>query len=92
MALLALDGYRRYEALAGLPHDGQLVDDPVSGVAAYHPDLGWLATHLAPGAPLELPPGLTARLVFFQDQAGGLSPIDRSLSVRVWYRPRKRLP
>jgi hypothetical protein len=92
LALVALDGYRRYLALTGLRQNGQLVDDPVGGLASYQPGSGWMASHLAVGAPLEILPGVPQRLIFFQDEVGGLAPIERRVSVRAWYRPRKRLP
>jgi hypothetical protein len=91
LALLALDGYRRYQGIACLPAGAQLVDDPLWGVAAYQPGSGWLATHLAFGAPLELTPGVGQRLTFFHDEDGGLAPIERSLSIRAWYRPSRRI-
>ena len=91
MGLLALDGFKRYQALASLPANAQLVDDPVGGVASYQTGSGWLATHIAIGAPIELRPGVAQRLTFFQDEAGGLAPIERGLSVRAWYRPRKKI-
>jgi hypothetical protein len=91
LALIALDGYRRYLALTGLPQNGQLVDDPVGGLASYQPGSGWLASHLAVGAPLALLPGVIQRLTFYQDEIGGLAPILRSLTIRAWYRPRRRI-
>jgi len=91
LALLALDGCRRYEALSILPPNGRLVDDPLGTVSSFQPGLGWLATHRAIGAPLALLTGRTQRVTFFQDVAGGLSPIDQGLSVRIWYRPVRRV-
>jgi hypothetical protein len=91
LALLALDGFRRYRAIACLPQNGQLVDDPTGGVASFQPGSGWLATHQAIGAPLVLIPGISQRLTFFQDEDGGLAPIERRLCVRAWYRPRRSM-
>ncbi|MGA9397057.1 MAG: hypothetical protein WBV22_02250 [Anaerolineaceae bacterium] len=92
LALLAVDGFRRYQAVVPLPVTGQLVDDPLGVVASYQSGSGWLATHLALGAPLELEPGVSQRLSFFHDEEGGLAPVERSLSVRAWFRPRRCLP
>ncbi len=87
LTMLALDGYRRYLALVPLSTGGQLVDDPLGTVAAIQAGSGWLASHLAFGASLELVPGVGQRLTFIHDQEGGAAPVECSLLVRAWYRP-----
>ncbi len=91
LALLPLEGWRRYEALAGLAWQETLVDDGGEGVCSALSAAGLRqVSHLAYGKGLKLTPGRRQRLYFLHDCGPG-APVERTLRVRVQYRPRRRL-
>jgi hypothetical protein len=74
----------------GLPYGWALVDDGIEGVM-YAKDANGkrLGSHAGYGSPMKLLPGRTQRLYFLHRQGAGCD-IAHRLSVKVWYRARRR--
>lgn len=92
LALLPLQGWRRYWSLSGLPYGARLVDDPLDGrCVGLHPQDGELAGHVAQGPGLEVQPGQAQRFsaLFATGSAAGMD-IAAQLKLKVSYRPRRR--
>lgn len=92
VALLPLQGWRRYASLAGLPYGARLIDDPLSGrCVVLHPQDGELAGHAAHGPGLEVQPGQAQRFsaLFATGSPAGMD-IAAQVRLKVSYRPRRR--
>jgi len=92
IALLPLQGWRRYASLAGLPYGARLIDDPLTGrCVVLHPQDGELAGHAAHGPGLELQPGQAQRFwsLFSTGSPAGMD-IAAQVRLKVSYRPRRR--
>lgn len=83
LQLCPLDGWRHYRAAAGVAPGETLVDDGFSGRVSTRASSGQALSHAVQGAPLLLPPGQAARLIFLH--TGG---VEDALMVRAFYRPR----
>lgn len=93
LALLPLQGWRRYWSLNGLPYGARLVDDPLDGrCVALHPQGGELAGHVAQGPGLEVQPGQAQRFsaLFATGSPAGMD-ISTQVKLKVSYRPRRRV-
>jgi hypothetical protein len=92
LALMPLQGWRRYASLAGLPYGARLIDDPQTGrCVVLHPQDGELAGHAAHGPGLELQPGQPQRFsaLFATGSPAGMD-IAAQVRLKVSYRPRRR--
>lgn len=75
----------------GVANNQRIVDDPVEGLAYAFDGSGQQIPVVSPKAqPIMLYPnsGQAQRIYFLHDQ-GAQAPISHSLSVRIWYRPRR---
>lgn len=94
LMLAPVDGYRIYRpplVVSGLAYNETLVDDP-SNPAPYIGQSGaFLRPWTALGEPLMLYPGQAHRLVSIHEAAQGQEARpDRKISLKMWYRPRRR--
>ncbi len=92
VALMPLQGWRRYASLAGLPYGARLIDDPLTGrCVVLHPQSGELAGHAAYGPGLEVQPGQAQRFwsLFSTGSPAGMD-IAAQVRLKVTYRPRRR--
>jgi len=92
VALMPLQGWRRYASLAGLPYGARLIDDPITGrCVVLHPQSGELAGHVVYGPGLEVQPGQAQRFwsLFSTGSPAGMD-IAAQVRLKVTYRPRRR--
>lgn len=91
--LTPVDGFRYlYPAGYGVQYNQRLVDDGIEGLLYMDSGNGTAryGYYIAQGAPIQLWPGRDQRLYFLQHAwTGNTAEIDRTLSVRVYYRPRR---
>ena len=89
LMILPLDGWRNFQSTGGLESGWRLVDEGEPGACYSVTATGErLITHADFGRPLSAIPGRPHRIYFLQE-CGGLAPIERTLTVRVFYRPRR---
>lgn len=86
------DGWRKLQPKGyGLGYEARLVDDMIAG--ALYTDSwatpGKVGNYIGYGAPIMLAPGRAQRLYFLWDTTVGGAGIDRTLSVKAFYRPRR---
>lgn len=87
-----LDGWRKLLPKGySLAYGALIVDDGISG---YLYTYGWSPAgktghYSSRGQPLLLRPQTAQRLYFLHDTDSGSAPIERTLQVRAWYRPRR---
>lgn len=90
--LLPTDSWRYYEPAGwGLNYNARLVDDGPRGILYtdnWSPT-GLIGHYTAYGAPLQIWPGRDHRVFFLWTNSYGLTEIDRTSTVRLYYRPRK---
>ena len=92
LQLCPVDGWRRLEPKGyGFAYTVRLVDDMIAD--HLYTD-GWTPAgktghYLAYGAPILLEPGRVQRLYFLHSTDTGTAPIDRTLSLKAFYRPRR---
>ena len=91
LQLLPLDAFTHYQGLVNLAQNDTLVDDAFEGL--FHGVQGGyeLSTHIPIQKGLFIQPEHHAKLVFFQSDDDDAAPIERTLSVRAYYRRRKRV-
>lgn len=89
--LSPLDGWRRYAPRGyGFAYLTTLIDDGMSGnLWTNWPGSGNIGHYVGYGEILKLQPGALQRLYFLVRTIVGNSPIDLTLSVRAYYRPRR---
>ena len=92
LLLLPQHGFVQYHALGGLACGSKLVEDQITGKS-----WSWLEgmefkSHSRAGTGLELLPTIQQHYWCFQTGSDGKATIDRTLSVRAWYRQQWRLP
>lgn len=81
-----------YRSVTGLEQGGLLIDDS-SRLACWSEAGDYeLISHQKIGFPLMVYPGSEQRFYLFQVDGSQMAPIDRQVSVRAWYRERRRLP
>lgn len=92
LQLSPLDGWRKLLPKGyNLAYGVLIVDD---GIGGYLYTYGWSPAgktghYSSRGQPLFLQPKMTQRLYFLHTTDSGSAPIERTLRVRVWYRPRR---
>ncbi len=91
LLLLPLDSCSHYQAILPLAQNDKLVDDAFSGLTYAVQSNQELATHVPLQASHHLAQGYGAYFYIFQADSSQLAPIERSLSVKAWYRQRKRI-
>ena len=91
LQLLPLDAFSHYQGLVNLAQNDYLVDDAFEGL--FHGVQGGyeLSTHIPIQQGHLVQPEHHAKLVFFQSDGDDAAPIERTLSVKAWYRRRKRV-
>jgi hypothetical protein len=91
LQLLPLDAFSHYQWLVNLAQNDYLVDDAFEGL--FHGVQGGyeLSTHIPIQQGHLVQPEHHAKLVFFQSDGDDAAPIERTLSVKAWYRRRKRV-
>jgi hypothetical protein len=91
LQLLPLDAFSHYQGLVNLAQNDTLVDDAFEGL--FHGVQGGyeLSTHIPIQQGLQVQPEHHTKLVFFQSDGDDAAPIERTLSVKAWYRRRKRV-
>ena len=88
---LPLDSFSHYQGLLSLDAGDGLVDDTFDG-QFYGIQAGYeLATHIPIRQGHCIRAGHHACFVLFQVDADGEAPISQSVTVKAWYRPRKRV-
>lgn len=91
LLLIPQDSFRSYKGLIGLGQNDQLIDDAFTGISySKHTDYE-LGSHITLGEGHFIQPNQAARFMIFQGDGNNLAPIDRSISVRAWYRRRRRI-
>lgn len=94
LAVLAMDGFRRYDNQgSGLDEHEWLYDDGIEGQlyewsVASGAEPGWLAA----GEALVVRPGMSHRLALLWEDMYGKCNADRGAVVQCWYRPRVAVP
>lgn len=98
LQLTALDSYRQWELVGtgiAVGANQSIVLDGIDGLAYVLSGTARVPLPVAVGAPLMLQPGLAQRLYVLHqinaNQTGGAgdAPIDATMSVRAWHRPRR---
>jgi hypothetical protein len=91
LALTPADGWRRLTAHSrGAPTLSSLVDDGITG-QVYTASAGVSASGFsAYGDPIQLLPGCAQRIGLLAMDASGLAAPERSFSLKIFYRPRRR--
>ncbi len=92
LLLLPQHSFVCYHALSGLSYPLKMVEDGMRGNSWSLQDGMEYKSHNRIGSGLELQPNLPQYFWIFQTDTNKLAPIDRTLSVRAWYRRRWRLP
>jgi hypothetical protein len=92
LLLLPQHSFVGYHALSGLSYPLKLIEDGMSANSWSLQDGMEFKSHLSFGSGQELKPALLQYFWCFQTDTNSLAPIDRTLSVRAWYRRRWRLP
>lgn len=93
--LSPLDGWRKLSPRGfGLSAGMQLVDDGIEGrvYAVAYTELGGagkMGNYVGSGEPIKVWPNAQQRLYFLHDTMTGSAAIDRLLTVKVFYRPRR---
>jgi hypothetical protein len=88
--LSPVDGFRHYQHWSySLPATTSLVDDGINDeLYVQYPD-GRLGSFTGIGEPLRLWPGRDQRLIFLAMSASGICDVTRTLSIKLYYRPRR---
>ncbi len=98
LQLTALDSYRQWELVGtgiAVGANESIVIDGIDGLAYVLAGTARYPLPVAVGGPLMLQPGLTQRLYLlhqiaaFQTAGAGDAPINATMSVRAWHRPRR---
>jgi len=92
LQLTTLDGWRKLAPKGyGLDYMIRIVDD---GIDSYLYTDGWIpggktGHYVGYGEPILLQPGKLQRLYFLHEETTGSAPTNRTMSVKVYYRPRR---
>jgi hypothetical protein len=92
LLLLPQHGFSGYHSLSGLKYSQKIVEDEVSGKSWSLDDGLEFKSHARFGSGLGLQASLPQHFWCFQSDVNGLASIERTLSVRAWYRRQWRLP
>jgi hypothetical protein len=90
--LLPLESYRMFNMTINLPYTGALVDNGPEGrvYSEAADETGRMGNAVAYGQPIMVQPGALQRLYFLSHMGlSNTAPIDRTLSIQAWYRPRR---
>lgn len=91
--LLPLDGYRHLYATGyAAGNNERVVDDGIHGVTYKDLGAGKIACYDGIGQPIRLRPNTQQRLYFVVQESNTDTHIDWTMSVRVYYRPRRIVP
>lgn len=91
LLLIPMDSFSYYAGLIPLSQNEVLFDDAFAGKVYGKQGDYELGTHIGMGNGHFLLPNHACRFLIFQGDDNELAPIDRSLSVRAWYRRRRRI-
>jgi hypothetical protein len=85
-----VDGFRHYRHWSDdLPAAASLVDDAITDeLYVQHPS-GKAGSFIGYGEPLRLWPGRDQRLIFLAMSSSGICEVTRTLSIKLFYRPRR---
>jgi hypothetical protein len=90
--LSALDGYRKLSPRGyGLEYQARIVDDGIGGFTytdGWSP-AGKTGHYVSTGERITVTPGRLQRIYFLHDTVAGSAAIERTLSVKAYYRPRR---
>ena len=89
--LLPLDSFSHYQALINLAQNDRLIDDAFEGLVNGVGSGLELSTHIPLQQGHFIRPGHDAYFYVFQSDGADDAPIERTLSVKVFYRQRKRI-
>ena len=90
--LLPQHEFSGFHALSGLKYPLKMIQDQMSGKSWSLQDSLEFKSHTHFGTGLRLQPALPQYFWCFQTDVSGSAPIDRTLSIRGWYRHQWRLP
>jgi hypothetical protein len=91
LLLIPQDSFNQYLGLVPLMQNDRLVDDAFEGLSYGVQSDYELGTHITLSRGHFIQPGHAACFMVFQGDADGVAPIDRAISVRAWYRQRRRI-
>jgi hypothetical protein len=90
LMLLPVNTYRKLYSISGVAQNSVLVDDGVLGIYYQTVSSELVSDITAEGEPIMLWPGIDNRIYFIQhSETANTADIDRAMSVRVYYRPRR---
>lgn len=92
LLLLPQQGFVRFHTLGGLPCGSKLVEDQMTGRSWSWQDGMEFKSHSRAGTGLQLQPTSQQYFWCFQTGSDGKAAIERTLSVKAWYRRQWRLP
>lgn len=87
---LPINGYRKLQSSSGIAQNSVLIDDGIQDLFYQSVSSEIVRDVVAEGSPLQLWPGLDNRIYFIQhSETADTADIDRTMSVKIYYRPRR---
>jgi hypothetical protein len=88
--LSPMDGWRNLQSIAyNTPYQAILMDDMIRGYTYTDTAGGMFGNYYTNSSPIMLIPNKAQRLYFLHEASTGTAPIARTLSIKVYYRPRR---